>query len=83
MAEFVSTALTDAYNNSMALDLSKLVVSATKAWTIYVDVVVLECGGNLTDAAALGAKAALFDARIANVRIKVSSRRHLSLQYLL
>uniref|UniRef100_A0A914WCQ7 Ribosomal RNA-processing protein 42 n=1 Tax=Plectus sambesii TaxID=2011161 RepID=A0A914WCQ7_9BILA len=72
MAEFVSTALTDAYSNSMALDLSKLVVSTTKAWTVFVDVVVLECGGNLTDAAALGAKAALADARLANVRIKAS-----------
>jgi len=72
MAELVSSALTDAYDNTLALDLRKLVVSATKAWTIFVDVVVLECGGNLADAAALGAKAALADARIANVRVKAS-----------
>lgn len=36
---------------------------------LYVDVLILECGGNLFDAISMAIKAALFNTRIPNVRV--------------
>lgn len=32
----------------------RLIVSSMHAWKLYVDIVVLQCGGNVIDAAGLG-----------------------------
>ncbi|VDN60515.1 unnamed protein product [Dracunculus medinensis] len=53
--EEIASALYAAYDNSFAIsDLSKLIVSSMHAWKLYVDIVVLQCGGNVIDAAGLG-----------------------------
>ena len=42
-----------------------------QCWILYVDVVVLECGGNLMDSVSIAVKAALFDTKIPRVRVRV------------
>lgn len=57
---------------SAALDLRSLcVIPREQCWILYVDVVVLECGGNLTDSVSIAVKAALFDAKVPRVRVRV------------
>lgn len=52
------------------LDLSALsIVSGKTCWVVYVDVLLLNIGGNLHDAAAAATKAALADARIPRVEV--------------
>jgi exosome complex component RRP42 len=54
---------------SGAIDLSKLCVTeGEKVWMVFIDVHVLDAGGNIMDAAALGAIAALLTAKIPGER---------------
>ncbi|NIA02950.1 MAG: exosome complex protein Rrp42 [Nitrospirae bacterium] len=54
---------------SGAIDLSKLCVTAgEKVWMVFIDIHVLDAGGNIMDAAALGAIAALLTAKIPGER---------------
>ena len=43
---------------------SLCVVERQQCWVLYVDVLILECGGNLYDAISIGVKAALFNVRL-------------------
>lgn len=61
----ISCMLSKAYSNNACLDLEQLcVISNTKCWILYIDILVLECGGNLFDAISLAVKAALHNTRI-------------------
>lgn len=50
---------------SDAFDLRQLsVLPGRHCWALYVDILILECGGNLFDAVSIAVKAALFNTRI-------------------
>ena len=54
---------------SQAIDLAKLcITSGEKVWMVFIDVHVLDDGGNIMDAASLGATAALLTANLPNKR---------------
>lgn len=39
------------------------VLERLQCWTLYVDILILECGGNLYDAVSMAVKAALYSTR--------------------
>lgn len=66
LARIVDRSLRD----SKAVDLSKLVIiPGKKVWTAWVDVYVLDYGGNITDACTLAAVAALYNTKLPKVEI--------------
>ncbi|ESO95083.1 hypothetical protein LOTGIDRAFT_188948 [Lottia gigantea] len=70
LATEISNVLTRAYSNSTSLDLKSLcIIPKQQCWILYIDVLFLECGGNLFDAASVGVKAALFNTKIPNVTV--------------
>ncbi|KHN72837.1 Exosome complex component RRP42 [Toxocara canis] len=71
VAVAVASALDTAYDNPYVLPhLNKLILSPMHAWKLYVDIVVLECGGNILDAAGIGVKAALQTTEICDVIVR-------------
>uniref|UniRef100_A0A0N5AZ04 Ribosomal RNA-processing protein 42 n=1 Tax=Syphacia muris TaxID=451379 RepID=A0A0N5AZ04_9BILA len=67
----LASALNAAYDNPFVLpDLAKLIVSPMHAWKIYVDIVILQFGGNVLDTASIGVKAALSDTEICEVLVR-------------
>ena len=53
-----------------SVDLNQLcVLSGHHCWALYVDVLVLECGGNLFDAAGMAVRAALRHTRLPDVAV--------------
>jgi len=70
LATAISGVLSRAYSNKEVLDLSKLVVLAGQTcWILYVDILVLEVGGNLCDAVSIAVKAALVSTRVPRVTV--------------
>ena len=70
LATALCTTLSRAYCHAGCMDLSDLcIISRDKCWILYIDILLLECGGNLFDAVALAVKAALFNTRIPNLRV--------------
>ncbi|CAH1270099.1 EXOSC7 [Branchiostoma lanceolatum] len=64
----VSNALQRIFSSKSTLDLTALcIIPAGQCWVLFVDVLVLECGGNLFDAVSLAVKAALFSTRLPTV----------------
>nr|XP_058144795.1 exosome complex component RRP42 isoform X3 [Dasypus novemcinctus] len=58
------------FHNKSSVDLKSLCISPREhCWVLYVDVLLLECGGNLFDAISIAVKAALFNTRIPRVRV--------------
>ncbi|CAH2283205.1 exosome complex component RRP42 [Pelobates cultripes] len=58
------------FDNKSSLDRKSLCIQPREhCWVLYVDVLLLECGGNLFDTISIAVKAALFNARIPKVRI--------------
>ncbi len=54
---------------SQAIDLSKLCITpGEKVWMVFIDIHILDDGGNIMDAASLGAIAALLTAKLPNKR---------------
>jgi len=52
------------------LDLSSLcVIPGKTCWVLYIDALILECGGNLFDAISIAIKAALHDSRIPDLKV--------------
>ncbi|KAJ8985901.1 hypothetical protein NQ317_010658 [Molorchus minor] len=79
----ISNTLSAAYSSPNVFDLKKLcILKGKKCWKVYVDILLLECGGNLFDAVSLAVKAALWNTQVPlvkqididgnNVEIKVS-----------
>ncbi|NXP36735.1 EXOS7 protein, partial [Leiothrix lutea] len=53
-----------------SVDLKSLCINPKEhCWVLYVDVLLLECGGNIFDAISIAVKAALFNTRIPKVRV--------------
>jgi len=70
LAEDIASSLSTAYANDIALDCRRLcLVNGKICWLLYIDVVILECGGNVYDASSLAIKAALFNLKMPNVRL--------------
>lgn len=64
----ISNTLTIAYQSSHVLDLTSLcILPQQKCWKLYVDILILQCDGNLFDAVALAVKAALYSTQIPKV----------------
>lgn len=62
-------------NNESVVDLKKLcIIPRVQCWVIFVDVLVLDSGGNLFDAVSMATRAALFDTAIPKVAVVPSSR---------
>ncbi|KAG8139365.1 putative Exosome complex component RRP42-like protein, partial [Naja naja] len=58
------------FNNESSINLKTLCINPRQhCWILYVDVLLLECGGNLFDAISIAVKAALFNTRIPKVRV--------------
>ncbi|XP_045447650.1 exosome complex component RRP42 [Melitaea cinxia] len=69
LANNISNMMQRAYNSSQAFDLKQLcILEGKQCWKLYVDILILECGGNLCDAVSLAVKAALFNTRIPFVK---------------
>ncbi|XP_071091631.1 exosome complex component RRP42-like [Haliotis cracherodii] len=70
LATEISTMLSRAYDCPSCLDLQSLcVIPKQQCWVLFVDILLLECGGNLFDAASIAVKAALFNTRIPSVTV--------------
>ncbi|XP_057661974.1 exosome complex component RRP42 [Diorhabda carinulata] len=65
----LSSTLSSAYSSPLAFDLTKLcILHGKKCWKLYVDILILECGGNLFDAVSLAVKAALWNTQVPLVK---------------
>ncbi|KAF3427124.1 hypothetical protein E2986_09106 [Frieseomelitta varia] len=68
LATEISNVLTAAYQTRNAFDLKTLcILPHKKCWKIYVDVLILQCGGNLFDAVGIAVKAALNSTEIPKI----------------
>ncbi|XP_060799152.1 exosome complex component RRP42 [Neoarius graeffei] len=66
----LSNNLYKVFNNRHSLDLRSLCICPREhCWVLYVDVLLLQCDGNLFDAMSIAIKAALFNTRIPKVHI--------------
>ncbi|XP_026883093.1 exosome complex component RRP42 isoform X2 [Electrophorus electricus] len=66
----LSNTLYKVFNSHRSLDLRSLCVCPGEhCWVLYVDVLLLQCDGNLFDAMSIAIKAALFNTRIPKVRV--------------
>lgn len=64
----ISNALSLAYQTPEAFNLKDLCILAhKKCWKMFVDVLILQCGGNLFDAVGIAVKAALYNTEIPRV----------------
>ncbi|XP_001601196.1 exosome complex component RRP42 [Nasonia vitripennis] len=69
LANEISNVLALAYQSPHAMNLSQLsILPHKKCWKLYVDILILECGGNLFDAVAVAVKAALYSTEIPKVK---------------
>jgi len=69
LANEISNVLALAYQSPEAMDLTQLsILPHKKCWKLYVDILILECGGNLFDAIAAAVKAALYSTEIPKVK---------------
>ncbi|XP_050584936.1 exosome complex component RRP42 isoform X1 [Bombus affinis] len=68
LATEISNILTAAYQTPNAFDLRTLcILPHKKCWKIYVDILILQCGGNLFDAVGIAVKAALNSTEIPKI----------------
>ncbi|XP_063987742.1 exosome complex exonuclease RRP42 [Diachasmimorpha longicaudata] len=64
----ISNVLSNAYRSASTLDLKVLsILPSKKCWKMYVDVLILQCDGNLIDAIGAAVKCALFATEIPKV----------------
>lgn len=70
LATEISSMLGRAYDCPSCFNLQQLsVIPGQQCWVLYVDVLLLECGGNLFDAASIAVKAALYNTSIPTVTV--------------
>ncbi|XP_014218460.1 exosome complex component RRP42 [Copidosoma floridanum] len=69
LANEISSVLAFAYQSPDAMDLSQLsILPYKKCWKLFVDILILECGGNLFDTVGAAVKAALYSTEIPKVK---------------
>lgn len=72
LGAMLAKTLEKAYNHKSAIDLESLcILPGKQCWVLYIDALVLECGGNLFDCVSLAVKAALHNTRIPNVSVSM------------
>ncbi|XP_061197232.1 exosome complex component RRP42-like [Saccostrea echinata] len=70
LAAEIGNILTRTYDCPSCFDLEALcIIPEEQCWVLYVDVLLLECGGNLFDVASVAVKAALYNTRIPKVTV--------------
>lgn len=70
LATVISATLSRAYSHPRCLDLTTLgIIKGQKCWVIYIDILILECGGNLLDAVSIAVKAALYNTEVPTLRV--------------
>ena len=70
MALEISEALSNSYKHSDSIDFKSLsIIPRSSCWVLHVDVLLLQCGGNLLDAISLAVKAALLTTRLPKVTV--------------
>lgn len=70
LATTIITMLSTAYDFEECLNLPSLcLLPKEKCWILHIDILLLECGGNLFDTVSLAVKAALHNTRIPNVTV--------------
>ncbi|CAH3193225.1 unnamed protein product [Porites evermanni] len=70
LGAMLAKTLERAYNHKSAIDLHSLcILPGKQCWVLYIDALVLECGGNLFDSLSMAVKAALYNTRIPNVAV--------------
>lgn len=70
IASFIKSLLIRAYSNRRSINLRALcVVPAQDCWVVNVDVLILECGGNLMDAVSVAVKSALHNTAVPNLTV--------------
>jgi exosome complex component RRP42 len=70
LAADISRVLARAYESPDVIDLKELCILAGKTcWILYVDILILEVGGNLYDAVSMAVKAALYSTKIPVVSV--------------
>uniref|UniRef100_U5ES28 Ribosomal RNA-processing protein 42 n=1 Tax=Corethrella appendiculata TaxID=1370023 RepID=U5ES28_9DIPT len=68
LAMEISNTLSKAYHSNQVFDLERLcIMQRQQCWKLFVDILILECGGNLYDAVSLAVKAALYNTKIPRV----------------
>lgn len=81
LAISISNMMQRAYQSSQAFSLKQLCIFEGKqCWKLYIDILILECGGNLCDAVSLAVKAALFNTRIPFVKAALMDGGDIDLQ---
>ncbi|NXX90886.1 EXOS7 protein, partial [Centropus bengalensis] len=66
----IASTLNNVFSSEGTVDLKSLCINPREhCWVLYVDVLLLQCGGNLFDAISIAVKAALFNTRIPKVRV--------------
>merc|ERR1711894_19151 len=81
LANEISQMILRAYSHPECLNLGSLsVIANTQCWILYLDILVLECGGNLFDAVSIASKAALFNAKIPNVTVSSGEKGETELE---
>jgi len=70
LATEISRILTRAYRDPRVFDLKSLcLLPGRQCWLLYVDILILECGGNLYDAVSMAVKAALYSTLIPKISV--------------
>ncbi|XP_060658993.1 exosome complex exonuclease RRP42 [Drosophila sulfurigaster albostrigata] len=68
LAQELILSLQNAYESPLAFDYRTLcLIPGQQCWKLYIDILILECGGNLHDAVSLAAKAALYNTKLPRV----------------
>lgn len=81
LATEISNCLTQAYDHQSCLDLRALsIINRDQCWILYVDILLLECGGNLFDAVSIAVKAALFNSKIPVVNVSSGEKGETELE---
>ncbi|KAK9891938.1 hypothetical protein WA026_017421 [Henosepilachna vigintioctopunctata] len=69
LAVELSNCLSSAYRSEEVFNLKKLcIMKGRKCWKLYVDILLLEVGGNLFDAVSIAVKAALWNTQIPKIK---------------
>ncbi|PAV79621.1 hypothetical protein WR25_17268 [Diploscapter pachys] len=80
-ADEIACALRTAYSNDYVVpDFEKLAVSPSHVWILHVDIVILQYGGSIIEAASIGAIAALTDTNICEVETKPADENRVTVE---
>lgn len=81
LATEISNFLSTSFNSGLSFDLKSLcILKEIQCWKLYVDILILECGGNLFDAVSLAVKAALHNTMVPRVETMAMDGGNVDLQ---